>query len=802
MLDLRYALRIARRNPGSTTAAFVALTLGIGATTAIFSAVDSVILRPLPVKNDSAVVRIYESDARSDRDFVSMADFLDWKRQLNSFANLAVFRMDQGNVTGKSGAERVRIFQCDAGLLRLLGVNPILGRAFSDHDDQPGSEDVTLLSWGFWQTHFGGENVLGRKLFLDEVPFTVIGVLPRSLWVFGDRDLWLPLSLDPKLAVNKRGRRWYWALGRLKSGISLAAANAELTAEASSLAAEFPQQNTGVGAVAVPLRTAVAGNARPALLLLFAAGLCVLLIACGNVANLALARASSRRREISLRTALGATRLRLFRQLLTENTVISFAAALAGLGLAAVCIRLLKHLSGTRIPHPEELSIDWRVSLFAIGVGIISGVVFGLAPAMTASATRVHDALKESSGRLTESKTQQRLRQFFIALESAVAALLLIQSALLIRSYANAARIDPGLDAAHVLTVETSLVRARYGPQAPGSVDRFVNKLLPNLRAIAGIEQAALTSSLPIAGTAGGGPVLVQGGATNSDSAALPFVQWTRISPDYFQTMGIRRIAGRDFNDRDNRRGPPVVIVNQTFARELLHNEHPLGQKVAVAVTGTPPQWREIVGLVADVPQLALEKKPVPEIFFPLAQFEYPWLSIIVRTAGDPLRYTAAIRAQIRDIDPAVACFEPRTMQQIISSQLGWRVFESSLVGIFAAIAIVLACIGIYAVIAWSVTQRTAEIGVRLALGASRGNILRIVIGHAAVPAFAGTVVGALCSLAASRLLAQLLYGVEPTDALTYIAVLALFFAVALLASYLPARRALRLDPGQALRYE
>ncbi len=534
--------------------------------------------------------------------------------------------------------------------------------------------------------------------------------------------------------------------------------------------------------------------------MLFGAGLCVLLIACGNVANLALARASGRQREISLRIALGASRTRLFRQLLTESTTLSLTAALAGLGLAALAIRVLKHLPNSRIPHPEELSLDWEVVLFAIVTGVATGIAFGLAPAIGASMTRVHDALKQASGRLTESKNQRRLRQFFVSIETAVAALLLIQSALLIRSYAKAARINPGLEADHVLTMEISLVSSRYGPQAPGSVDRFARSLLPNVREIPGVEHAALTSSLPFTGTGGGGGILVEGEARGSDLADLPYVQWTYISPGYFETMGIRRIAGRDFDERDSRLAPKVAVVNEALVRELFHGQNPVGRKIALPEARA--EWREVVGVVADVPQLGIEKKALPEIFFPLSQLEFPWLAIVARTNGDPLGYTGAVGAQVRKVDPAVAVFLPRSMQQILASQLGWRIFETSLVGIFAAIAIVLACIGIYAVVAYSVTQRTAEIGVRMALGAGKPEILRSVVWQGAMPALLGALAGALCSLGTSQLLAQLLYGIAPTDAATYLVVIAVFFAVALVASYVPARRAAALDPARALRYE
>lgn len=800
MRDVRYALRTARRNPGSTLAAFLGLTLGIGATTAIFSVVNAVILRPLPLKDEHSVVRIFSSDSRSDKDFVSMADFLDWKKQLKSFSGLALYRFDQANLTGQGVPERVRILECDSALLPVAGVTVIRGRNFYPGEDRPGQDSVALLSWAFWQNHFGGQNVIGRKIILDGAPYTAIGVLPRDFVVFGERDIWVPIAFDLTLLPDMRGQRWYWAVGRLRRGVSLAQANAELTTEAGSLASAYPKQNKGVGARAIIVRDSIDGKLRPALLMLLGGGLCVLLIACGNVANLALTRASRRQREISIRIALGASRATLLRQLFTENILLSLCAAAAALGLAAAAIRILRSFPGNRIPHPEEINLDWRVLLFAIAIGVMTGVGFGLAPAIQTSMIRVHDAIKQSSGRLTESRGQQRLRSFFVFSETAVAALLLIQSGLLIKSYAKASQIDPGFDADHVLALHISLTTARYGLQHPGSIDLFSGTALAAIRRLPGVENAAITTDLPLIGTGGGGGILAEGEAVRKNLPELPYVQWTSISPDYFRTMRIHRIAGRGFDNRDRSGGRDVVIVNQALVARFFHGQNPIGRRIAI--TAERPEWREIVGVVENVPQLEIERKALPEIFFPLAQFEFPWLAIVVRTSADPLSYTNAIRREVEKVDPGVAVFLPRTMQHIIGAQLGWRVFQTSLVGVFGAIAIVLASIGIYAVVAYSVTQRVSEIGIRMALGAEKQDILRAVVRKGAMPAFLGSLVGALCSLAISKSLSQLLYGIQSADMSTYLLVIVFFFAVAMVASYVPARRAAALDPSRALRYE
>ncbi len=798
--DLRFALRIARQNPGSTFAAFIALTLGIGAATAIFSVVNSVILRPLPVRDEASVVRIFETDSRSDKDPVSMADYFDWKGHLKSFASLALYRLNQANLSGEGVPERVRTLECDSKALPLLGVTPARGRNFYPEEDQPGHGDVAMLSWSFWRSHFGMQSVIGRKIILDEKPYTIVGILPHDFLVLGDRDIWLPVTFDLSKLFNTRGYRWYMGLGRLRPGVSVAQANAELATMAASLAAQYPKQNSGVSARLITLRDSISGNVQPALLMLFGGVLCVLFLACGNVANLALARASARQREISVRIAVGASRARLFRQLLTENILLSLGAALAGLGLAAGAVRVLRTLPATHIPHPEEITLDWRVLLFAIAIGALTGMGFGLAPAIRASLIRVHDTLKQSSGRLTESKQQQRLRTFFVACETAVAALLLIQSALLIKSYAKASQIHLDFEPDHLLAVHVSLSSSRFDARHPGAIDLFARGVLQGIRRIPGVQEAAMTTDLPMTGTGGGAGILVEGEARPKNMWDTPYVQWTRISPGYFRTMKIPRIAGREFDERDRNGAPRVAIVNEALVRQFFDGRDPIEKHLSAL--SDQPQWREIVGVVADVPQLGIEKKALPEAFFPLAQVETQWLAILVRTNGNPLAYVNAVRAEVRKVDPAIAVFLPRTMEQIITEQLGWRVFQTSLVGVFAVVALLLACIGIYSVAAYSVTQRVTEIGIRMALGADSRSVLRMIIRQGATPALVGTLAGALCSLGTAKLLSELLYGITFTDPASYLTVLAILFTVAMLGSYIPARRAAALDPGVALHYE
>ncbi|MGI9071382.1 MAG: ABC transporter permease [Bryobacteraceae bacterium] len=794
--DVRYAIRIAQQNPGSTFAAFVALALGIGATTAIFSVADSVLLRPLPVKDPDRIVRIFETKASARQADISMADYVDWKANLKSFDSLAIYRESQANLTGASNPERVRMFICESTMLPLLGAGLVRGRNFVPQENEPGHDAVTILSSSFWQSHFGGQDVLGKKILLDDKPHTIIGVLRDGFFVLGDRDIFVPVTFDLKQPQNAHGYHQYAALGRLRKRVSLAQANAELAAMARSLAAEYPKQNAGVGALAITLQHSITGEIRPVLIMLFGAVTCVLLIACGNVANLLLARASGRQREVSVRMAIGASRTRVCRQLLTESVLLSCSAALAGIGLATIAVRIVRSLGNTRIPHPGTITVDWRVLLFAVGTGVVTGIIFGVVPALGLSMTHVNDTLKQSGGRVTESRGQHRLRQLFIGLETAVAVLLLIGSGLLIKSFVRASSTNPGFQLDHLITLEISLPESRYG--RPGTVGPFVHNTIERIQSIPGLRAAAIGTNLPFLGS-GLSSIVIEGRPTDKNLDSQ-FVQFNGVSPGYFRTLQIPMLSGRDFNFRDTVNSVPVVIVNQAFANRFFARQNPIGHHLAYSADH--PHWKEIIGAVADVRQHGVESGAVPEVFTPLAQDEFKWLAIAARTNADPLSFIKAIEAQVHQVDPELAVFLPRTMEQIVTGELGWRAFHTWLLIVFACIAITLASIGVYAVVAYSVTQRINEIGVRIAVGAERSDILRMIMRQGVMPALFGAVTGAICSVAMSRLLSQLLYEVKPTDPLTYFSAIALLLVVALAAAYFPARRAASVDPSQALRYQ
>ncbi len=799
-LDIRYALRQAWKNRSSALASFLALAVGIGATTAMFTLVSGVLLRPLPVQDAARLVRISEVNSRTNGELqVSMSDFVDWTQRLRAFSAMTLYRMSQGNLTSLGPPERVRTLECDTNMLPLLGITPIKGRNFGAEQREPGRAQEALLTWSYWQSRFGGQDVIGRRLIIDDKSYTVVGILPNLLMMFGEESVWLPLEFDLSKVQNTRGFHWYYALGRLRPGTTLAEANRELSAVAASLAAAYPTRNEAVSAHARDFRESITGNYRLALLLLFGFVVAVLFIACANVASLSLARASSRQREISIRVALGATRLQLFRQLLTESILLSCASTVAGVLLAALLLRLITKLPFLNIPLSQNIQIDARVLLFSTAVAVLTGLGFGFAPAWRASLIDVADALKQSNGRTTDSRSQQRLRRTFVVIQSAIATSLLVICGLLLRSFVKASQIDLGFNVNHLLTLNLSLPPSRLDAVHPGNIGLFARNALARIREIPGVEDAAIASELPLTGTGGTGGVLVEGKPQPNPFSA-PYAQLTLVSPDYFHVLRIPLLRGREFGDRDNQNTPSVAIVNQAFVKHFLPSDSPLLQRIALAPE--PSHWRQIVGVVGDIHQLGIEKEAIPQVFFPIYQLEKIWLAILVRTQANPMQYVAPIRGAVQKVDPQIAVFLPGTMEQIIAQQRGWRVFETSLVSGFAGIAVLLATFGTYAVVSYSISQRVAEIGIRMALGATSLDVLKDFVIQGAAPAILGAAVGIVLAIGAAKISARLLYGIAPEDPLSFAAALLLLVIVAIVASYIPARRAALLDPSKTLRNE
>ena len=804
--DFRFALRLARKSPATTLTIFVVLALAIGGTTAIFSIVDAVLFRPLPFRDSARLTRIFATDSSHSDDAVSMPDYLDWKKNVSGFSEMALFQTSQATLTGVALPERVVLGSTEASLFNLLGAIPVRGNFFPETENAMSQPDEALLSWNFWRTHFHGEDVLGHKLMLDGKPFLIVGVLPRSFAVFGRKDVWIPLALDLTGPKNKRGYHIYEAVGRLAPGVTIDQVNAQLAARSAALAQAFPAENQGVGARAIELRNTLSGegiganqgNFRHALFLLFAAVGTLLLIACGNVATINLVNASSRQHELAVRISVGAGRGRLFRQVMMEGVVISFSAALAGIAFAWALVKIFKALPITTIPRMDEIGIDMRVLGFAIALGVFTGVIAGLIPAIRAAGANLSLALKQGSGRTTDSRSQQHLRRLFVAFETCLAALLLVQSGLLLKSFIRVVDIHPALQVDHLLTMYVSLPMFDAKHLNNPAIPALIQQLIRKLEELPGVRSAATASSLPLTGTASGAGVLVQGRVQPRQLWQTPYADWSVVSPKYFRTLGIPLISGRDFDsDSPSRK---IVIVNQALVHTLFSGQDAVGAKISGAFQS--PDWYEVIGVVADVPQETLEKKAIPELFFPSEASDQPWMALALQVSGNPLNYVGPARRAIAKVNSSVAVFLPRTMRDILGRQVVWRGLQTYVIGAFALLAIALAGLGIYAVIAHSVNQRTREIGLRMALGASNQTVMRMVIWQGILPALIGGAVGLLASLWIGRLTASVLFGVAPLDPEIYVGATVLLAAAAAAATYFPAKRASMLDPSLALRNE
>ena len=759
---------------------------------------NGVLLSPFPYQDANRLVQIYESEPELPSVPVNMADYLDWTKSQHSFDALAMYNnYNVANLTGAGEPDRVRILRAESALLPLLGIAPELGRNFLPEENQPGRDREAILTHALWKSRFAGDpNVIGRSIALDSEALTVVGVLPADFQLGRPVDVLTPLSMDLTKGQNQRGNHGNQVMGKLRPGVSVKAAGAELQTLAAAIEKQFPKQNAGVGAVVVSLRDQVLGNIRPALFILLGAVGCVLLIACANVANLLLARATARSKEMAVRVALGAGRARILRQLLTESVLLSTLAAVLGLLLAMWTTDLVRSLKISSIPRIDRIVIDWHVLLFTAAIAIATGIVFGLAPAAQISKVSLAVAMQRAGGRNTAGG-QQRLRQVLVATEAGLAALLLIGSGLLLRSFVRVTGIDPGFRSDHVITLNLLLPDASYGK--PGQVQRFTERVLQQVRSTPGIRSATFASALPLTGGSNG-TITVEGKPRGQNVWDSPLVEFARITPAFFQTLGIPFLAGRDFNERDRKDSPQVAIVNQTLARRFWPNENPIGKHIGYF--NEPVVWKEVVGVVGDTPQFGLERKPIPEMYTPLLQEEVQYLTLAARTDSDPLTFGTTLTSIVRSIDPSEPTFNIRTMDQVVGTGLQLRTFNTSLLVVFGLIATILASVGIYGVVSYSVAQRSPEIGIRMALGAARSDVLGMIIFQGMAPVVAGAALGIAASFGTARLLSTLLYGIATTDAITYVSVAALLIAVATAASYIPARRAASINAITILRHE
>src|SRR5262245_5175538 len=804
--DLRYGARTLMKSPGFAFVAVLTLALGIGANTAIFSVVNGVLLRALPYYEPERLVMAW-----ADRpilqahlgipDFpVTVADFIDWRDQNQVFGQMAALEPLRMSLTGGSGPESVLGLRASASLFPLLGASFAAGRAFLPEEDQAVADRVVVISHGLWRQRYAADpKLIGQKITLDNEAYTVIGVtapefqFPRRgeiPFVATKVDLYLPIAFTPAAMNNRQGGRMA-VIARLKHGVSVGQASAEMNAIARRLTEQYPRTNTDKGVRLAPLHQQTVGKARTALLVSLGAVGFVLLIACANVANLLLARAAGRQKEMAIRAALGAGRWRAVRQLLTESLLLAISGGAAGLLLAWRLVDLLLAIAPDNLPRAYDIRLDTRVAGFTLLVSLLTGIVFGLLPALQASKINLGETLKEG-GRAAAGLLRRGLRGFLVVSEVALAFVLLIGAGLLIRSFARLTEVNPGIDPRGVLTMDIFPPTAKY---SGGRIAAFYQQTLERVRALPGVEAAATTNSLPLSGSQPGTGFGIEG---RPSPTFLTFTAgWRIISPDYFRTFRIPLVKGRLFAESDGADTPPVVVVNESLARIYFADEDPLGKRIIYNGVA-----RLIVGVVGDVKHSALDEEAKPEIYLTMAQSPWPYMSLAVRTSGDPMQMIARVREQVLAVDKDQPITNIRTMERLMARSVAPRRFNLLLLGVFALVGLALAAVGLCGVMSYMVTQRTREIGVRMALGAQRGDVLRQVIGEGMKLALIGVLLGLGGALALTRLLKTLLFEVSATDPLTFIVIAALLIIVALLACWIPARRAASMDPLVSLRVE
>ena len=799
MQDFRYALRQLRKNPGFTAVAVLTLALGIGANTAIFSVIENVILRPLPFGAPDRLVWLNGKLPLTDEAAVSPPDFRDYRADNRTFDRIAAMGYWAGpsNLSGDK-AEQVLTTIVSANFFDTLGVRPLLGRDFLPSDEQVTLPQVAILGNGLWKRNFGGDpSVLGRIVRMDGQSLTVVGILPTDLPLLTEAQMWLPAPmLNP--GMNLRMGHSLKAIGRLKAGVTLDQSQADLDAIATRLSQQYPETNQGWSLRQRPLRDVLVGPVRPALLLMWGAVALLLLIACVNVANLLLARALARQKEFSLRSALGASRGRMIRQMLTESVMLASAGGALGVLAATGGIQVLRAVGPSTLPRLNEVHINASVFLFTACVSLLTGAGFGLVPAWRLSGSGFAEGLRESA-RSSTSLTHKRLSRGLVIGEIAVSLTLLVSAGLLLKSFWRLIHVSPGFQTEHVITARLSLNDPAYGRYGdPTRRAKFWRQFEEQVKALPGVEAVGATSNLPLGGESLDNPFHIPGrsyGPSEFDDA-----QFRQVTPGYFSAMSIPLFAGRWFDLHDSESAPGVLIVNQAFARRFFNGENVMGRRLELM--GDTKSSREIVGVVGNINHSALSDPQQPEMYVPYAQIAFPTMNVVVRAAADPINLAAALRTSVSATDKDVTLSSLRSMDEVRDASVAQPRFSSQLLGLFAALALVLAAVGLYGLMAYSVTQRRNEIGIRIALGATRENILQLVLRQGSWLALSGIGLGLIGSILVTRLLSSLLFEVSPSDPMTFLTVALLLVGVALLASYVPARRATKVDPMVALRYE
>jgi predicted permease len=813
--NVRYGLRIIARNPGFTGVAVLCLALGIGATTAIFSVVNAVLLRPLPYADSARLLRVFTefptmSSGGLHHFWVSAPEYLDLKRDIASFDAMETWVSTGVNLAGTSEPVRATASLVSGGMLPLLGIAPMMGRALSNDDDRPGMPRNAVISFGLWQRAFGGDRgVLGRDIRMNGNPCTVVGVMPPGFaFPPGELDapeLWVPLQIDPAHPGGRGGHN-YNVLARLRTGVTFAQAQGELNryvrhSSETVARANHPFDPKFHPIVLAGFQDEVVHSVRPAMLVLLGAVAFVLLIACVNVANLLLARSEARRREIAVRAAIGAGMGRLLRQFIVEGILLSLAGAALGLLLAFGGLRLLVAAGAGSIPRVAEVTIDWQVLLFTVVLSVGTGMVFGLAPILHMRAGKLHDILKAGAGRATASAAANRFRVVLVTSELALALVLLIGAGLMVKAFWKLQEVRAGIDPGHVLTMRLSLPSSAYR-ESPAIVG-FWQALVARTAALPGVVSVAVADGLPPDRPINANDTPIEGFVPVPGGPLQNIDYWNFVGGTYAVTMGVRMIEGRFPGAQDGVGNLPVVAVNETMARMYWPHESAVGHRVKVFAASNDPPWSTIVGVVADVKNAGLDRPTGTELYIPQAQNGGVRLAyLLVRTAGDPRLVTSAVRSEIRALDRALPISQLRTMEDVMSAARSRPRFLTLLLTLFSALSLVLAALGIYGVISYSVTQRTNEIGIRMALGARSGDVLRLVGWSGLRMAIAGTLLGAVGAIALTRFLTGMLFGVSSVDAVTFAAMAGTLIVVTLLASYIPARRASKVDPLIALRYE
>ncbi|MGC1904950.1 MAG: ABC transporter permease [Candidatus Acidiferrum sp.] len=804
--DIRFGIRMLAKHPAFSAVAVLTLALGIGANTAIFSVIDAALLRPLPYSNANRIVVLYQTDEEKQSDSPSPADFLEFQRQASSFTYLGAYRGMPANLSGVGQPERVEAAVVTSNFFSALGVEALHGRTILPSLDPPGGTNVTVLGYGLWQRKFGGDpEIIGRAIEIDGVPRVVVGVVSPKFSYPAGTDLWVsspfavvPHPLRPTEDPSSRhGTHYFESFGLLKPGVTLTQASAEVDTIAKRLKQQFGDDEEGTGATLIPLRQVLVGETRPALLILLGAVTMVLLIACVNVANIVLARGASRQREMALRITLGAGRFDVLRHLLVESLLLALAGGGLGILLAYGGLGPLRSMVPADMVGGAPIALDYRVLLFTLFASLVSGVLFGLIPGLRLLSVDLNGSLQEGGRGNAGGGRARRMRSTLVVAEIAMAAVLLIAAGLLLRSFSRLVKVAEGFNPDHVLSLQMALPNARY--PKPGDRVAFMKKTLERINGLPGITSASAISRLPLNPGNSSRSVEVEGRTAPPAGEAAP--DYLVATPDYFQTLAVPLLSGRVLSDRDDATAAPVAILSQATARYFWPGQDPIGKHFR-GPCGDEKTWCQVVGVVGDIKQHHLEQASRMAVYVPFSQDPWNFFSVVVRTQVEPASAASAVQAAIRSIDPDEPIYNVRSMRDVEADSLSPQRLQIALIGLFAALALILACMGIYGVMSYSVSRRIPEIGVRMAIGAQTGNVLGMVLGEGLRLAILGAGIGLAGSFFAARLLSGMLFGITAGDPVTFAGVAMLLVVVALVACYIPARRATRVDPLVALRYE